>query len=146
MRVRPSVFREFGLDRHTSYRALHALEVAGLVSVVRRRGVAPLVTLLVQRALLPAALGSFIYPIFGVARPPWVLPFMSTAAHNTAHNDAARLLYDRKAAARQLSISVRSLDYLIVQGKVNIRRIGSRVLIQHEELVRLASRDHDIAA
>jgi len=51
---------------------------------------------------------------------------------------APRLLYTRKDAAFQLSISVRSLDYMIASKQVSTRRIGSRVLIPHEELVRLA--------
>jgi hypothetical protein len=37
---------EFGMDRHTAYRGLAALEKAGLVSVARHRGRASLVTLL----------------------------------------------------------------------------------------------------
>lgn len=65
-----------------------------------------------------------------------------TESVRPAHDIAPRLLYSRKDAARLLSISTRSLDYLIVKGTVNTRRIGSRVLIQHEELIRLASRDH----
>jgi hypothetical protein len=58
----------------------------------------------------------------------------------------ARLLYDRKEAARQLSISVRSLDYLIAGKLLTIRRIGKKVLISHGELVRFSRADHyDIA-
>lgn len=53
-----------------------------------------------------------------------------------------RLLYDRKNAARQLSISLRSLDYLIAARKFNTRRIGKKVLIPHGELVRFARGDH----
>lgn len=64
------------------------------------------------------------------------------AESTTLHQHEPRLLYDRKSAARQLSISVRSLDYLIVRGSVGARRIGSRVLIPHEELVKAALRDH----
>lgn len=59
-----------------------------------------------------------------------------------AHTSAPRLLYDRKEAARQLSISVRSLDYLIGQKKLNTRRLGKKVLIPHPELVRYASANH----
>jgi hypothetical protein len=50
-----------------------------------------------------------------------------------------RLLYDRKEAARQLSISVRSLDYLIAGKQLDTRRIGKKVLIPHASLVRYAS-------
>ena len=55
---------------------------------------------------------------------------------------AQRLLYDRKEAARQLSISVRSLDYLIGQQKLSTRRLGKKVLVPHAELVRFASANH----
>jgi hypothetical protein len=53
-----------------------------------------------------------------------------------------RLLYDRKGAAQQLSISVRSLDYLIAGKQLGTRRIGKKVLIPHGELVRFARADH----
>ncbi len=53
-----------------------------------------------------------------------------------------RLLYDRKEAARQLSISIRSLDYLIANKELNTRRIGKKVLIPHGELVRYANANH----
>jgi hypothetical protein len=53
-----------------------------------------------------------------------------------------RLLYDRKSAARQLSISVRSLDYLVARKQLGTRRIGKKVLIPHAELVRFARADH----
>jgi excisionase family DNA binding protein len=53
-----------------------------------------------------------------------------------------RLLYPRKDAAFQLGISVRSLDYLISNKKINFRKIGKRVLIHHKELERFASANH----
>jgi len=57
------------------------------------------------------------------------------------------MLYDRKEAAKQLSISVRMLDSFIAAKKINFRRIGRRVLIPHGELVRFSRADHfDIAA
>lgn len=54
----------------------------------------------------------------------------------------SRLLYDRKEAARQLSISVRSLDYLIAGKQLETRRIGRKVLVTHASLVRYASGNH----
>jgi hypothetical protein len=55
----------------------------------------------------------------------------------------ARLLYDRKTAARMLSISVRSLDYIIAgKGGLDTRRIGRKVLVTHASLVRYASGNH----
>jgi hypothetical protein len=53
-----------------------------------------------------------------------------------------RMLYDRRQAARQLSISVRSLDYLIAGKKFDTRRIGKRVLITHGSLVRFSQGNH----
>lgn len=48
------------------------------------------------------------------------------------------LLYDRKTTAKLLSISVRSVDYMISAGKLKHRRIGSRVLIPAEAVRKLA--------
>src|SRR6185437_10269505 len=45
VRLKPSVVRELGLDRHASYRALKQLEDAGLISVVRGRGKAAVITI-----------------------------------------------------------------------------------------------------
>ncbi len=56
--------------------------------------------------------------------------------------DETRLLYDRKSAAKQLSVSVRTLDYFVSQKKIGFRRIGRRVLIPHGELVKFARADH----
>jgi hypothetical protein len=41
-----SVLRDMGVERHAGYRGLAALEQAGLVSVERRSGQSPVVTLL----------------------------------------------------------------------------------------------------
>lgn len=53
-----------------------------------------------------------------------------------------RILYDRKCAAAQLSISVRSLDYLISKKKIPVRRIASRILLRHEDLRSFARGNH----
>jgi excisionase family DNA binding protein len=53
-----------------------------------------------------------------------------------------RLLYDRKSAAQQLSISVATLDRLVANKCLTARRIGGRVLIPHGELKRFARADH----
>lgn len=50
-----------------------------------------------------------------------------------------RLLYDRKNAALQLSISVRSLDYLIAQKRIRTVRKGKKVMVPHADLVRYAN-------
>ena len=58
------------------------------------------------------------------------------------HDNAPRLLYDRKEATRQLSISVRALDYLVANKKLSTRRIGKKVLVSYGELVRFSRGDH----
>jgi hypothetical protein len=55
---------------------------------------------------------------------------------------AARLLYDRKEAARMLSISIRTLDYLIAAKQFDIRRLGRKVMILHGSLSRFAQGNH----
>jgi excisionase family DNA binding protein len=48
-----------------------------------------------------------------------------------------RLAYSLTEAAQALSLSVRSLRYLIQTGKLGYARLGRRVLIPHAELERL---------
>ena len=55
---------------------------------------------------------------------------------------STRLLYSRTEAARQLSISVRSIDYLIAAKELDTRRIGRKVLITHASLVRYSQGNH----
>jgi hypothetical protein len=77
------------------------------------------------------------------SRSPVLTP-MSIPKSTTPHivAPATRLLYDRKSAALQLSISVRSLDYLIARQELATRRIASKVLIPHSELIRFARGHH----
>ena len=53
-----------------------------------------------------------------------------------------KLLVGRAEAAQMLSISCRSLDYLIVNRQLSTRRIGARVLIPVADLVRFSKTDH----
>jgi excisionase family DNA binding protein len=53
-----------------------------------------------------------------------------------------KLLLSRQEAAALLSISQRSLDYLIANKNLSVRRIGSRVLIPMRDLQRFACSDH----
>lgn len=74
-----------------------------------------------------------------------IFPFSLTIPELcAAAEEEPRLLYDRKNAARQLSISVRSLDYLIARGELQYRRMGKKILIPRGELVRYARGDHFI--
>lgn len=52
-----------------------------------------------------------------------------------------KALLTRKEAAKMLSLSVRTIQRLIVRGDLKARRMGSRVLVPRRELERLASRD-----
>jgi excisionase family DNA binding protein len=54
----------------------------------------------------------------------------------------SKLLVRREEAAEVLSISVRSVDYLIANKHLNFRRIGGRVLIPVAELQKFARMDH----
>jgi excisionase family DNA binding protein len=71
-------------------------------------------------------------PSFPEKKPP-------TSAKAYSEN---RLLVGRHEAARMLSISLRSLDYLIANKELHTRRIGTRVLISVVELQRYARADH----
>jgi hypothetical protein len=53
-----------------------------------------------------------------------------------------KLLISRPEAAALLSISQRSLDYLVATKVISVRRIGSRVLIPVRDLQSFASADH----
>jgi excisionase family DNA binding protein len=52
------------------------------------------------------------------------------------------ILVSRTEAAALLGISRRSLDYLIADKKLTVRRIGTRVLVPYTELKRFARADH----
>ena len=53
-----------------------------------------------------------------------------------------KLLYTRRDAAQALSLSVRSIDYLICTGRLPTRRVGGKILIHVTEVRRFAKADH----
>lgn len=53
-----------------------------------------------------------------------------------------KLLVGRQEAAELLSISQRALDYLVANKHLQVRRIGTRVLIPRSELHRFVRGDH----
>jgi excisionase family DNA binding protein len=55
---------------------------------------------------------------------------------------AEKVLYTKREAAQLLSISLRSLDYLIVSQQLPTRRIGRRVLVHRESIDQFARTDH----
>lgn len=50
-----------------------------------------------------------------------------------------KFFYARKEAANALSVSVRSIDYLISEKKLRTRRFKRRVLIPSEDVKRVAA-------
>ena len=70
------------------------------------------------------------------------MPFERKPVRRATMPTEERLLVDRRNAAQYLSISQRSLDYLLAHGELNTRRIGARILIPLTELKRFAATDH----
>jgi len=67
---------------------------------------------------------------------------MEKAVNIAAGAEEPRLQYDRKGAARQLSVSIRTLDYLIKRRQIATRRIGKKKVIPRSELQRFIKADH----
>jgi hypothetical protein len=53
-----------------------------------------------------------------------------------------KILYDRKSAAYALSVSVRTLDYLIAGKHLTFTKLGSKVMLGHTELMRFSKMNH----
>jgi excisionase family DNA binding protein len=53
-----------------------------------------------------------------------------------------KLLYSRRDAAEALSLSVRSIDYLITTNRLASRRVGGKILIPASAVRRFAREDH----
>jgi excisionase family DNA binding protein len=53
-----------------------------------------------------------------------------------------KLLYSRRDTAEALSLSVRSVDYLITAGRLPARRVGGKILIPANAVRRFAREDH----
>jgi hypothetical protein len=53
-----------------------------------------------------------------------------------------KLLYSRRDAATALSLSIRSIDYLITTGKLLIRRVGGKTMVTAGSVRRFAREDH----
>jgi excisionase family DNA binding protein len=54
------------------------------------------------------------------------------------------LAFSRREAADALRVSLRTLDYLLAQGKLRGRHIGRRVVIPRTEIERLLCRDTSV--
>jgi hypothetical protein len=53
-----------------------------------------------------------------------------------------KLLYSKQDAAEALSLSVRSIDYLITTQRLPMRRVGGKVMIPVAAVRRFAREDH----
>jgi hypothetical protein len=53
-----------------------------------------------------------------------------------------KLLYSRRDAAEALSLSIRSIDYLITTRRLITRRVGGKILIPVGAVRRFAREDH----
>lgn len=53
-----------------------------------------------------------------------------------------KLLYSRRDTAEALSLSIRSIDYLITTGRLPARRVGGKILIPTTAVRRFAREDH----
>jgi excisionase family DNA binding protein len=51
------------------------------------------------------------------------------------------IAFSRREAADALRVSLRTLDYLLVQGKLQGRHIGRRIVIPRSEVEKLLRRD-----
>jgi excisionase family DNA binding protein len=57
-----------------------------------------------------------------------------------------KLLHTRNEAAYLLSLSVRTIDNLIANKELTVRRFGKRVMIPHHVLVQFIRSDHSTEA
>jgi len=49
------------------------------------------------------------------------------------------LLYSRRRAADALSLSLRSIDHLVAQGRIKTLKVGRKTMITRDEVTRFAS-------
>jgi excisionase family DNA binding protein len=52
--------------------------------------------------------------------------------------NTSKLLYSRREAAQLLSLSLRTVDHLISEHKLTIRKVGKRVLVLADSLTKYA--------
>jgi excisionase family DNA binding protein len=68
-------------------------------------------------------------------------PSLPSAKNNFDHQ---KLLVTKKEAAKMLSVSVRTIDTLVAQKQLTVRRIGRRVLIPLGALRAFVRKDHSL--
>ena len=56
---------------------------------------------------------------------------------------STKLAYAKSEAAKILSLSVRTIENLIANKELSVRRVGKRVLVPHQSLLNFLRHDHD---
>jgi hypothetical protein len=105
-----------------------------------------------RRFITNRARKSFVIPEWNNALPTFywtsAFPTMDDGADSLPpaevimHQNVEKLLYSRRDAAEALSLSVRSVDYLITTRRLPMRRIGGKILIPAHAVRRFAREDH----
>jgi len=54
----------------------------------------------------------------------------------------SKLMYSKAETAQMLSISIRTVENLMVNGQLAFRKIGKRVLVPVQALIQFTKRDH----
>ena len=52
------------------------------------------------------------------------------------------IFFTRENAATMLSLSIRTLDKLILNGELAVKRVGRKILVSSSELKQFSRRDH----
>jgi len=59
-----------------------------------------------------------------------------------SESPVTKILFDRKSAAFALSISTRSLDYLVANRQLETTRLGKKVMFTHNSLMKFSRCNH----
>jgi excisionase family DNA binding protein len=68
----------------------------------------------------------------------------TSTASNALNPFTFKLQFSRDEAAQMLGVSPRTLDRLIAEKELTVRRIGRRVLVPRDALTSFAKRDHSV--
>jgi excisionase family DNA binding protein len=67
---------------------------------------------------------------------------LSHSTNEASSTESTKLMYSKLEAAELLSLSVRTIENLIGNRELTVRRVGKRVLISYESLLRFIRQDH----
>jgi excisionase family DNA binding protein len=66
----------------------------------------------------------------------------ATDTANTLPAAHSKLMYSKAETAQMLSISIRTVENLMMNGQLAFRKIGKRVLVPVQALIHFTKRDH----